>query len=105
MVIPAPSHAGGMGGRSRNTTTELGYIWDDYNINHQNYNNGGTLEAAASLQHANNNYNSNNNNHNNNSRTDPNHHGHHRQSGCSLSRARGNRWAESEAMRLFGAQS
>jgi hypothetical protein len=51
MVIRAPSHAGGMGGRSRNTTTGLGYVWDDYNINHQNYNNGVTLEAAVSLQH------------------------------------------------------
>jgi hypothetical protein len=105
MVICAPSHAGGMGGRSRNITTELGYIWDDYNINHQNYNNDGTLEAAVSLQHANNNYNSNSNDHNNNSRTDPNHHGHHRQSNRSRSRAQGNRWAESKAMRLFRAQS
>jgi hypothetical protein len=47
MVICAPSHAGGMGGRSRNATIELGCIWDDYNINHQNYNNSGTLEAAV----------------------------------------------------------
>jgi hypothetical protein len=105
MVIRASSHAGGTRGRSRNTTTELGYIWDDYNINHQNYNNGGTLEAAISLQHASNNYNSNNNNQNNNSRTDLNHHGHHCQSDRSRSRAQGNRWAESEAMRLFRAQS
>jgi hypothetical protein len=105
MVIHAPSHAGWMGGRSRNTTTGLGYIWDDFEINHQHYKNVGTLEAAVSLQHVNTNYNSNNNDHNNNSRTDPNHHGHHRLSNRSQFRARGNQWAESEAMRLFRAQS
>jgi hypothetical protein len=105
MVIRAPPHADGMGGRSRNATIELGCIWDDNNINHQNYNNGGTLEATVDPRLMNTNYNNNNNNHNSNIRSDPHHHGHHRQSNRSRSCAQGNQWAESEAMRLFRAQS
>ncbi len=109
MVIHAPSHAGGMGGRSRNTPTGLEYIWDDYNINHQN-NTGRTLEAAVILRPTTSNYHSNNNDHNNNDhnnnfRSDPHHHSHHRQFNHSRSCAQGNRWAETEATRLFRAQS